>query len=131
MRSKALFIGVPGIIALTWLTLSLLAAGKDQRTIVNLREDLNAAGVTLKAGKYLVIHQDHEAGEMGKACLFFYSPPSRSDKNEVGKFRCKIVSGEPAKGFVMKTFRQADGTFTLQALQFPDSREVHELEPAN
>ena len=130
MRSKALFIVVPGIIAMAWLTLSLLAAGKDQRTVVELRDDLMASGVTLKAGKYLIIHQAHEAGEAGKACLFFYSPPSRSEKNEVGKFRCNIVSGEPAKGFEMKTLRQADGTFALQALQFSGSSEIHQLEPA-
>ncbi|MBI1955114.1 MAG: hypothetical protein HYS38_01840 [Acidobacteria bacterium] len=131
MRIKALFIAVPGIFAVTLLTLSLLAAGKDQRAVVEFRDNLNAKGVILKAGKYLVVHQEHVASEAGKACLFFYHPPTRSSKNEVAKFHCRIVSGEPTEGFSARTLRQPDGTYALQTLQFPGSREIHELEAAD
>ena len=131
MKIKPLFIAVSGIFALAVLTVSLLGAAKSQKVEINLMDDLKAGGVTLKAGKYLIIHQEHEAIKAGEACLFFYHPPSRSEKNEVAKFRCRSVSGEPTKEFTMRKLGQPDGTLVLQSLQFPGSRDIHELASAN
>ena len=131
MKIKPLFIAVSGIFALAVLTVSLLGAAKSQKVEINLMDDLKAGGVTLKAGKYLIIHQEHEAIEAGEACLFFYHPPSRSGKNEVAKFRCRPVSGEPTKEFTIRKLGQPDGTLVLLSLQFPGSSEIHELEAAD
>src|SRR3972149_3421500 len=131
MRIKAMFIAVPGIFALTVLAVSLLGDAKSQKETINLTEDLKVGGVTLIAGKYLIVHREHETNEAGEACLFFYRPASRSEKNEVAKFHCRPVSGEPTEGCKMRASRQPDGTLVLKSLQFPGSRDIHELESSN
>ncbi|MBI4460088.1 MAG: hypothetical protein HY648_08530 [Acidobacteria bacterium] len=130
MKRKDLLMAMPMVFALLLLAVSLSGAAKTQKGEYTLMQDLQAAGVTLKAGKYLVVHREHEAAE-GKACLFFYHPATASEKNEVAKFRCKPVESKPMQGFTARESLQPDGKVILQSVQFAGSNEIHQLESAN
>lgn len=125
-------LALPALGALLVLSLSLLAAAKEQQATTELMVDHQIDGVVLKAGKYLIVHREHAAGHAaGEACFFFYHPAGRAQKNEVARFRCNVVSGEPAEGLALRTSLQPGGGERLRSVQFAGSRDIHELVPVN
>ena len=129
MTRKVIFGGLAAVFALALLGWNLQAAAKQQKAEFTLRQDHAVNGTLLKAGKYLLVHEVHAGEHVGDACMFFYSPASAQQKNEVARLRCNIIPGESAQGFVLKTLLQPDGSARIQSVQFPGSKEVHELRP--
>ena len=131
MASKIIAGMVSAAFVLTLLGWTLRAEEQQQQASFQLSDDHQVDGVVLKAGKYLLIHRSHEAAQAGEACMLFYQPPTRQEKNVVAQLHCRPSSGTQARDFTMKTLRQPDGTRRIQSVQFAGSSDVHELVSAN
>ncbi|MBI4442094.1 MAG: hypothetical protein HY649_01820 [Acidobacteria bacterium] len=131
MTKKAIVSVISAVFMLALLGWTLHAASARQEAAFDLSKDHKVDGVVLKAGKYLLVHQSHDAEHVGDACMFFYQPPRSSERNAVAKLHCRVSSGAEAKGFTMRTTPLPDGTLQLKSVQFSGSREIHELVPVN
>jgi len=131
MKRKVILGGIFGLLLLVAFGWNSLADGKQQKADVDLRQPHQVGNVLLEAGKYLIVHEEHVAGQEGQACTFFYHPPRQMEKNAVARFHCRGTEGEPASKFTMRTFRQPDGKVLLRSIQFAGSSEIHALEPAS
>lgn len=125
MGRKATWWGIAGIILLGMVGWSLLAAVQEERQEVFLGHAYSLGGVTLKPGKYLVVHKAQAMDHQGEACTYFYRLPFRSDKEALAKVRCTPTQGAQVNEFTLKSTSQPDGTSVLKSIQFPGSAEVH------
>ena len=127
MTNKAIVGMITAVFMLALLGWTLHAAGGQQQAAFDLIKDHKVDGVVLKAGKYLLVHQSHDAENAGDACMFFYQPPRSAERNAVAKLHCRVSSGTEAKGFTMRTTPLPDGTLQLKSVQFAGSRDIHAL----
>ena len=127
MTKKAIVGMISTLFVLALLGWTLHAKGGQQQAAFDLSQDHKVDGVVLKAGKYLLVHQSHDAEHVGDACMFFYQPPRSAERNAVAKLHCRVSSGAEAKGFTIRTLPQPDGTLQLKSVQFAGSRDIHEL----
>ncbi len=125
MRRKATWSGIGSILLLGLVGWSLLAGVQEERQEVYLGHPSSIAGVTLKPGKYLVVHKPQVMDHEGEACTYFYRLPYRSDTEPIAKARCTPTPGAQVNEFTLKSTHQPDGTSVLKSIQFPGSAEVH------
>lgn len=126
MKHKFIVGGIAGVLLLGIVGWNLLAGAREQRQEVYLGHGYTVGGVTLKAGKYLVIHRP-EAEEAGQECTYFYRMPYHSDKDAVVKLRCTPGQAAAVKEFTLKSTSQPDGTSVVKSIQFPGTTDVHNL----
>ena len=131
MTSKVIAGMISALFVLALLGWTLHAKGGQQQATFDLSRDHQVDGVVLKAGKYLLVHQSHDAEHVGDACMFFYQPPRSAERNSVAKLHCRVSSGAEVKGFTRRALPLPDGTLQLKSVQFAGSREVHELMAVN
>ena len=127
MSRKAIVFAFGGFMLLGVVAWNMIASGeKEQRQEVYLGHGYSVGGVTLKEGKYMVVHKP-TSEEQGKECTFFYKMPYRADKEPVVKMRCEPGSGPAAKEFTLKSVSQPDGTSVVKSIQFPGDTEIHQF----
>ena len=127
MKRSSIMLVFSGLVFLSVAGWNLLAGDQEQRSEIFLRDGYVVGGVTLKAGKYVVVHRavaDHE----GEACTFFYRAPLRNANEPVAKVRCVPAQGPAVSEFRMKSTSQPDGTHIINSIQFPGSTAVHTLQ---
>lgn len=126
MKKSSIILGLSALVFAAVVGWSVFAVPQEQRSEVFLRQGYVVGGVTLKAGKYVVIHRpvaDHE----GQACTFFYRAPYRNEKDAVAKVKCVPSEGTSVSDFTIKSTAQPDGTSLIRSIQFAGSTEIHTL----
>ena len=127
MNRKAILFVFGGVLLMGLVAWNMIASEeKEQRQEIYLGHGYSVGGVSLKEGKYIVIHRP-AAEEQGKECTYFYRMPYRSDKEPVVKLRCTPGQSAAVKEFTLKSTSQPDGTSIVKSIQFPGSTEVHQF----
>lgn len=127
MSRKAIVLVFSGVMLLGVVAWNVIASGeKEERQEVYLTRGYSVGGVTLKEGKYMVVHKPG-AEEQGNECTYFYKTPYRADKEPIVKLRCTPGTGAAVKEFTLKSVSQPDGTSVVKSVQFPGSTEIHQF----
>src|SRR5450759_4678083 len=104
-----------------------LVPAEELRAKVDFGPGYVVGGVHLEAGMYLLVHRKL-AGVEG---IYFYRMPYRPGQESIAKLRCTPIAGAPVDRLTVRGTRQGDGTFAVQTVQFPGSREIHSFERAD
>ena len=125
MKRKAILLGVAGLL-LVGIASWTVADTSTQKAEVYIGRGYVVAGVALKEGKYIVVHDD-AACQKGEACTSFYKAPQRSGQEAIAKAHCAMEDGSKVDGFTLRSVSGPNGTSAVKSVQFPGSTIIHNL----
>src|ERR1035437_8114390 len=125
MKRKAILLGVAGLL-LVGVASWTVADSATQKAEVYIGRGNVVAGVALKEGNYIVIHDD-AACQKGEPCTSFFKAPQRSGQAAVAKAHCSMENGAKVDGFTLRSTAGPNGTSLVKSIQFPGSTVIHNL----
>lgn len=126
MKQKAILFGLAALVLVSIASWTVADSAKQEKAEVYIGRGYTVAGVALKEGKYIVVHDD-AACLKGQPCTSFFKAPQRGGQEAIAKVHCAMETGPKVDGFTLRSTSQPNGTSVVKSIQFPGSTDVHGL----